>query len=505
MSSDKNLALYKTLFDNTKEGFVLTGKEGIIELVNTQFLELFGYDSVDELIGQPIEIVIPKEERGSHISNRDKYGKSPKTRNMGIGMYLHGEKKDGAQLPVEISLSHFKDESGALKVLALVTDVSAKKEVEDRIRQLNVELEKKVKKRTKEVHRSFALFSQIARNFPKGTINVFDENLNYVFVDGKELFNMGIDGKSLVGSNYIKRLSSDIAPTIEQKLREVFKGQNHSFEISVSDNIYELNAVPLKDEDGSVSQILVVERNVTEEKTIEQEIKVALEREKELNELKSRFVSMASHEFRTPLSSVYSSATLLEKYTETSQQEKRDKHINRIKSSVKNLTGILNDILTLSKVEEGKIEIIKEEVQVSDFCMELCEEVQAIAMRGQQINFHHEGDSSFFTDSKLLKNIVLNLLSNAVKYSYDNGEIALTCLVSSSMINLKVIDHGIGIPKEDQVKMFERFFRAANVTNIEGTGLGLNIVKKYIELLDGNITFTSIPEKETVFAINIPV
>jgi len=504
LNSNQDLALYKTLFENSKEGFVLTNKSGVIELVNKRFQELFGYGE-KELIGEPIEIVIPRELRHSHIGTRNEYAKDPKTRNMGQGLYLFGERKDGSKVPVEISLSHFKDDSGGLKVLALITDVSTKKEIEDKIKSLNVELEKKVKIRTKEVQRSYALYSQIARNFPKGTINVFDENLNYVFVDGKELFNMGISGASLVGSNYISRLPKGIAPTIEEKLRDVFNGQNDCFEIVVDNGVYELNAVPLTEEDGSISQILVVERNITEEKKIEEEIKRSLEREKELNELKSRFVAMASHEFRTPLSSVLSSASLLEKYTESSQQEKREKHINRIKSSVKNLTGILNDILTLSKVEEGRIEVLIEKIEVASFCGELCEEVEAITDRGQKINFTHKGEAIFETDSKLLKNIVFNLLSNAVKYSYDNGEIDLICVVLPTELKLKVVDNGIGIPVDEQGKMFERFFRAANVTNIQGTGLGLNIVKKYVELLKGNITFTSIPEQGTEFTITIPI
>jgi len=504
LNPEQNLNLYKTLFENSKEGLVLTGKAGIIELVNSRFLELFGY-SEEEVLGQPIEIVIPREKKETHIGTRSEYSKDPKTRNMGIGMYLYGEKKDGSKLPVEISLSHFKNEAGDLQVLALVTDVSTKKEIEDKMQKLNIELEKKVNIRTKEVQRSHALYSQIARNFPKGTINVFDENLNYVFVDGKELFNMGIDGASLVGSNYIKRLPNDISLTIQGRLLDVFKGESDCFEIDVANGVYELNAVPLKEEDGSISQILVVERNITEEKKIEEEIKKSLEREKELNELKSRFVAMASHEFRTPLSSVLSSASLLEKYTETGQQEKREKHINRIKSSVKNLTGILNDILTLSKVEEGRIEVIIEDVPVAEFCKELCEEVEAITDRGQKINFSHKGENRFNTDSKLLKNIVFNLLSNAVKYSYDNGKIDLICVVLPKELKLKVVDNGIGIPEAEQSKMFERFFRAANVTNIQGTGLGLNIVKKYVELLEGNITFTSIPEQGTEFTITIPL
>lgn len=495
-------SIYKTLFDNAKEGFVVTNEKGIIEIVNPQFLELFGYSSLEEVKGSPIEIVIPKQLRNKHEGHKSSYVKNPHPRAMGIGMNLKGERKDGSEIPVEVSLTHFH-EDGALKILCLITDITVKKQIEDEIRQLNAELEEKVKIRTQEVQRSHALYSQIARNFPKGTINVFDKDLNYVFVDGKELFKMGIDGKQLIGSNYIKRLSKEIAPTIEAKLKNVFNGDSKTFEIELANEIYEMNAEPLYEDGGEINQILVVERNITEEKKAEKEIKRALEREKELNELKSRFVSMASHEFRTPLSSIYSSATLLEKYKTTEQQEKRDKHINRIKSSVNGLTSILNDILTLSKMEEGKIEVQNEQFSIDEFCTEVCEEVQTIARRDQKIHCEHFGVSIVNTDRKLLKNIALNLLSNAIKYSYDGGNIYVNISVENDKLLLEVTDYGIGIPESEQSKMFERFFRAANVFNIEGTGLGLNIVKKYVELLNGNISFVSVPEKETKFTVEI--
>lgn len=497
------LVIYKTLFEQTKEGIVLTDKDGIIEMANPQFLKLFGYESIEDIQGSSIDIVVPKPKREKHSKHTRKYANNPHQRSMGVGLSLEGERKDGSRLPVEVSLSYFHEE-GELKILCLVTDITVKKKIEDEIRSLNVELEKKVGIRTKEVQRSYALFSQIARNFPKGTINVFDKDLNYVFVDGKELFRMGVDVNKLIGSNYIKRLSKEIGPTIEQKLQEVFNSVSQTFEIEVGSYIYEINAEPLYDDDGEINQILVVERNVTEEKKAGQEIQRALEREIELNELKSRFVSMASHEFRTPLSSIYSSATLLEKYTQSEQQERRDKHIKRIKSSVSGLTGILNDILTLSRVEEGKIELQEEEFNLPEFCSEVCEETQTIADRGQKINFLAEGKITIFSDRRLLKNIMINLLSNAIKYSYENGQILLSAASTNDYIEFKVRDNGIGIPLNEQSKMFERFFRAANVFNIEGTGLGLNIVKKYVELLEGNITFTSDPGKETTFTVQIP-
>lgn len=496
-------SFYKSLFEHIKEGFVLTNSEGIIVNTNKRFVELFGYESVNELIGQPIHIVVPIGKREGHHELYQDYLKKSEARPMGSGRHLNGQRKDGSTFPVEVSLSPYFEGDNKY-VIALANDISKRKAIENEIIQLNEDLKGKVKHKDKEIERSFLLFSQIARKFPNGTINVFDQKLNYVFVDGQELFNMGIDVKKLIGTKYLHRLPQAIVGEIEPKLNRVFNGEDQSFEISVFNNHYQINAVPLPDGKGQIDRILVVERNITEEKLAEQEIKKALEKEKELNELKSRFVSMASHEFRTPLTSIYSSATLLEKYKKEDDQHRRNKHINRIKSSVNSLTGILNDILSLSKVEEGKIELNPMPLDCFDFGEEVREEVQAIAKRNQKVMYTHVGERDFSTDLKLLKNICLNLLTNAIKYSYDGGLIELMSELKNNELKITVKDSGVGIPLNEQENLFTRFFRAKNVTNIEGTGLGLNIVKKYVELLNGEISFVSKPEKGTTFYVTLP-
>jgi PAS domain S-box-containing protein len=236
------------------------------------------------------------------------------------------------------------------------------------------------------------------------------------------------------------------------------------------------------------------------------EIQKALEKEKELSELKSRFVSMASHEFRTPLSTILSSISLLSRYKETHQQEKRDKHINRIKSAVRNLNGILNDFLSLSKLEEGKIENQPFEFKLDELCPEVIDEIQGLLKDGQKIT--HEGlDETLRVnwDKRLVKNILFNLLSNAIKYSEEGKEILLKERLRNGYLLIDIIDQGIGIPEADQSYLFTRFFRAANAMNIQGTGLGLNIVKRYIDLVGGSITFESQLNKGTTFTVCLPL
>ena len=237
----------------------------------------------------------------------------------------------------------------------------------------------------------------------------------------------------------------------------------------------------------------------------ELELNEALSKEKELNELKSRFVSMASHEFRTPLSTILSSASLISKYTLTDQQENRTKHIGRIKSAVDNLTGILNDFLSLSKIEEGKVEIKIEEFSPMDLCKEIDSEVRVILKEGQTIKYESaSSDSLIFTDRRILKNILFNLISNAIKYSEQGSEIICKATSEKGYWKFSVIDHGIGIPEEEQKYLFQRFFRATNVENIQGTGLGLHIVKRYVSLIKGTLEFNSVFGKGTTFTFEIP-
>lgn len=231
----------------------------------------------------------------------------------------------------------------------------------------------------------------------------------------------------------------------------------------------------------------------------------ALVKEKELSELKSRFVSMASHEFRTPLSTILSSASLIDKYKTSETFDKRSRHVKKIKTSIGNLTHILNDFLSLSKLEEGKTDATYEAFNLIELVDEVLEEMSIILKKGQQIIRKLTGDDPvIMMDRKILKNILINLLSNSIKYSEEDKKITLEVLYSNDNTIIFVKDEGIGISAQDQKHLFQRFFRAANVLNIQGTGLGLNIVKKYVEQVSGEIEFKSELEVGTTFKITLP-
>jgi PAS domain S-box-containing protein len=463
---------------------------------------LFGYANKEELIGQKIEILIPRRYHKNHVGYRTGYSKQPVKRQMGKAQTLYGIKKSGEEFPVEIGLNSYEHE-GERKILALVTDITKRNQQEEIIHNLNIELEKKVETRTKELKKSQELYRLISQNFPNGTISVFNRELKYIFIEGSELFRRGITSSQLIGKPYLDLVPKEAHALLKEKLASVFHGNTEQFDVSFGDSFYEINAVPLNQEDG-IEQILVVEKNITKLKMAEVELERALQHEKDLNELKSRFVSMASHEFRTPLSTISSSATLLSKYQETAQQEKRDKHIGRIKGSVSNLIDILNDFLSLSKLEEGMIQPEKEMINLCHFLDDIQEEISTLIDNGQTIDLRCEEKIEFYSDQKLIRNIMINLLSNAIKYSFENSMIKCGYMEKEETIEIYVENEGIGIPLAEQKNLFTRFFRAENAVNIKGTGLGLNIVQKYVSLLEGTISFQSIPNETTTFTVSIP-
>ena len=499
-----DITVYRQLFLNAAEGMVLTDHHGVIIEVNPRCSELFGY-GMDEMLGQKIELLIPPGEREMHHKHRMNYQKNPQNRAMGLGMNLTAQHKNGSIFPVEVSLNHF-GRGDEMRVMALISDISKRVEIENRIKDLNEKLEEKVEKRSQQLLQTQNLYVTIARNFPDGTISVFDKDLNYVFFEGKELYQAGIESDKLLGTSIRERLPEDVKGKVIEHLKKVLTGESGSIEFETKNQVFELNAVPLKNSDGDIDQILVVERNITKQKRAENEILNALAQEKALNELKSRFVSMASHEFRTPLSTVLSSISLIDKYNGTSNYEKIGKHIGRIKSSVQNLTGILNDFLSLDKLEEGKVRTNPVLMNIKDTIADLMDELEAVLKKGQNIHIKCDLEKEeVIIDAQILKNIIINLTSNAIKYSPEESEINLNVRLKDNKLRIQVKDHGIGIPKEEQKHMFERFFRAKNVTNIGGTGLGLNIVRKYVDLLNGNIKFSSELGKGTKFTVELPI
>lgn len=399
-----------SLFENATEGIILTDANGRIVLANPATQRMFDYKK-EELVGNPIEILIPDKFRPHHHQLREGFYNNPSNRSMGHGRDLHGRRKDGSELPVEVSLSHYRRD-GELFVIAFIVDITQRKEIERSMLQQKAELEKITDK--------------------------------------------------------IRQLNADLEVKVEERtliLREALQKLEES----------------------------------------QQELSEALGKERQLNEIKSRFVSMASHEFRTPLTTVLSSASLLSKYTDSDDQEKRDKHIQRIKNSVNNLNDILEDFLSLGKLNEGKVDQKLEELNICDIMDETIDEMRPQLKKGQYFVLHCDENCFAVTDRKLLRNILINLVGNAIKFSEEDKPVTVEATKVKDRIVLTVSDEGIGIDRKDQEHLFTSFFRAANATNIQGTGLGLHIVKRYLDLLGGEIRIKSELGKGTSITFSVPI
>ena len=243
-------------------------------------------------------------------------------------------------------------------------------------------------------------------------------------------------------------------------------------------------------------------KSINELETAKEHVSALFEKERELNQLKTRFVSMASHEFRTPLSSIQLSASLINKYVEKQDAGSVEKHTLKIKNAINNLTTILNDFLSLEKLEAGKVEVNQQNFNIFTFAEEIAEEMQLMTKQKQLIVYEHQGTTSqVFLDQNLLKNCIINLISNAIKYSGEDTMIQFNSIVNENELIIDVKDNGIGIPATEMNNLFEPFFRAHNTGDIPGTGLGLNIVRRYVGLMNGTCTCTSEQNVGTTFRL----
>ena len=395
---------FTLLSEAISEGVVIVDEDQCIVAANASASEMFEYDK-SELIGQNLNILIPREYKGAHKAHVDEFVEKGEKRQMAHGRNLFGQKKSGAVFPVEAGLNPFVVR-GKRYVMALVSDITLRKQHEERIQNLNQELEQKVRERT--------------------------EKLNNTILDLQE----------------------------EVLLR----------------------------------------------KEAEAKARESLQKERELNELKTKFLSLVSHEFKTPLSGILTSATLIGKYTKAEQQEKREKHLVTIKNKVKYLNNILNDFLSVERLETGKVTYKFSTFPLSKVVNEVVYDANMLLKDGQRINYPDGIDDCIIEfDEKILELILSNLINNAVKYSGENTVIDLSANIEDQMLYFKVADQGRGIPEKEQKFIFNRYFRAENALLDQGTGIGLNIVKSHLENLGGHITFSSEQDKGSVFTVALPL
>ena len=367
--------VFETIFESVSEGIVVVNRDQVIVATNAAANEMFGYEN-DELLEQPLNILIPQQHRQGHDGHFKNFVKKSDKRQMGHGRDLFGVTKAGLEFPVEAGLNPFTLNNQGY-IMAIVTDITERKNYTEK-------LEQTVKERT-------------------------------------------------------------------QQLTE------------------------------------------------------ALIKEKDLNDLKTKFLSLVSHEFKTPLSGILTSATLAGKYVQTEQQEKREKHLKTIQNKVKYLNNIINDFLSIERIESGKVSYKFSTFPLSKVINEVVYDANMLLKNGQKINYPANIDEMLIEfDEKILELVLVNVIGNAVKYSPANTSVDVEVETDTNGLIIVIKDQGIGIPEKEQKFIFNRYFRAENALLDQGTGIGLNIVKSHLENLGGSVTFTSIEGKGSTFTIQLP-
>ena len=302
----------------------------------------------------------------------------------------------------------------------------------------------------------------------------------------------GLNPFEISGSKYVMALVTDISVRKSQEI-EIVELNTH-LEQNIEERTKELHET-----------INILREEVAKRKEAEHKMKESLRKERELNELKTKFLSLVSHEFKTPLSGILTSATLAGKYTESDQQDKREKHLKTIQSKVKYLNNILNDFLSIERLESGKATYKFDVFPLSKVVNEVIYNANMMLKDGQKINYPNNIDEITVNfDEKTLELSLTNLINNAIKYSPEYTIIDVAVEAKKDAIEIRIIDEGMGIPQKEQKFIFNRYFRAENALLNQGTGIGLNIVKSHLENLGGNISFESEEGKGSTFTISFP-
>lgn len=464
------------------DGIAVINSSGQFVYVNEAHIKMFGYSNDSDFIGQCWQILYEPNEI-SHFETKifpevEKNGRwAGKTK---------AKLRNGSTVFQEITITSLPD-GGAICICRDKTQENNQKTIVD--------------------------IAAVVANNTSSVIIITDPELkiqwvNKAFTDVtdyafEEVF--GKDPSFLHG----KETDSKAVKKIYKNLLEKKKISAEILNYSKSGEKYwmQVNVSPFYDTEGQLEYFIAVENDITQLKLAEENIKNSLQKEKELNELKSQFVSIASHEIRTPLASIQSSSDLIRIFLDGQniQKDKIQKHLDKIESQITRLSTIMSNLLTVGRINLGKFDLHKNETDIENFVKNIINEYFAITSDGRAVIFSVNGEKhKSHIDKVLMSQVLINLISNAVKYSFGkaNPEVHLEYKKDSYTITVK--DQGIGIPTEQQKNIFNSFFRADNVENIQGTGLGLVIVKKFVEMHKGKISFTSTQGEGTCFKLKFP-
>lgn len=500
-AAEEELRLKSAALESAANGIVITDTRGIIEWVNPAFTILTGY-TIEEAKGRNQRDLINS---GQH---EPAFYKDLWTTILGGNVWqgeLINRRKDGSIYTEEQTITPVRNASGTIThFIGIKQDITRRKQDEEALRQLNTELEARVTERTTELTH--------IKNRIESILNSNADPIIYSRIDGKieqvnpaftQAFGYRTDDimfqpiHKLVDEKQIADLEAAFEKVVaERQVHRIeitaYKKEGEPFDASVM-------LSPVIENHDQLRGVVLSVHDISEHNRL-------LRHAMELSELKSRYVSMAAHDLRNPMAVILTSSDTLEHYYARLSEEKRLSKYVQIRSSIKVMTDILDDVLLMGQADSGKLEFKPAAMDIRLFCQMLVEEFMQSTETTIFIDFSAEGvDTPVMMDAKLLRHILANLISNAIKYSPNDSVVTFSLRGAGGQVVFKIQDCGIGIPKEDQARLFETFHRASNAHHIRGTGLGLAIVKQSVERHGGSIAFESEENKGTTFTVTLPI
>lgn len=471
---------------NTSNLVVITNAEGSIEWVNDAFIDLTGYGQSEVLGRRPGDFLQGPQSDLAVVQ----YMREQLASQKGFQAELINYTKSGNEYWINLEVQPVYDDKGELvNFIAIESDITERKISEEKLRQSEIKYRGIVDTQTDMVCR-------------------FLTDYTLTFVNEAYCQYLGITQTDIIGQSFLEQTPSTDQVSLKEQI-QTLSGQKNStvFEQLLPDvnKWVQWTIQPIQDQQGVIIEFQAVGRDITSIKQAQQELEKALAKERELGELKSRFVSIASHEFRTPLTTIMSTASFLEIADAKLPPEKRIQRLQKIQEASKSMEHLLEDVLVFGKADAGHMEYQPQPLFLSEFLQQLVSELQSLSPKHTLIfNNDLSHEEQFFYDEKLLRQVFTNLLTNAIKYSPEADQVIISLREDEHNLLVQVQDFGIGIPAADQTHLFAPFHRAKNTENIAGTGLGLAIAEKAVDLHHGQIEFESTLEKGTSFWVTLP-
>jgi PAS domain S-box-containing protein len=493
--SDSSGALFRRLLETSPDAVIVADEGGRILFANQQTERLFEY-SADELLGQPVDMLVPQRLRREHASHRERYAGAPRLRPMGSGLALFGQRRSGVEFPVEISLSPVTI-SGQILFSANIRDITERRRSEGELRRLQAQLMSAVES----IQGAFALFDAkdqlVICNSAYRQIVAYLLPGDIVGRGFREIIDASVRSGAFdagdTNANLVRRWAAYHASPSGALDAKTSGGQH-------------LRIIERRTADGG---IVATMWDVTDEVSREDELRLARGQAEAASAAKTEFLASMSHELRTPLNAILGFAQLLLRDKKTPLTVRQQERVEHVLRGGEHLLRLIDDVLDLARIEAGRVLISLEPVNITDVLREVNGTLHPMATRTNvslEVAPIEPGAGEVIADRTRLSQILMNYGSNAIKYGRTGGKVQFNVEARENIARISVLDDGIGIALEKQKVIFQPFQRAGQEAGpIEGTGIGLVITKRLAELMHGSVGFESTEGRGSCFWIDLPL